>query len=132
LPSKVVFKNTLAVSSIGEEYTLCEFPIMDNDYVVIGLLDIGSMETEDVIEVSLYVAVDGFNTRRVYVNPYSYTTQEKIIYIRPFVSPKDGRLKITLKQTNGTPKSFPYWIAGFVLYDEVASWILKLLTRDIA
>jgi len=131
MSSRVSFRSVLTVTEIGVEYIVADFPDMDRDYVLMGLIDASQMDEGDAIELSLYVAVDGVNRRCVYRNVYSNTSQEKVIYIRPFVSPKDGKARITLKQVSGTPKSFPYWIVGYVLYDEVASWILKLLARDI-
>jgi len=132
MSSRVSFRNTLTVSEIGVEYTVADFPDMDRDYVFMGLIDASQMDEGDAIELSLYVAVDGVNRRCVYRTIYSNTSEEKVIYIRPFISPKDGKARITLRQISGVPKSFQYWIVGYVLYDEVASWILKLLARDIA
>jgi len=131
MSSRVSFRDTLTVSEIGVEYTVADFPDMDRDYVLMGLIDASQMDEGDAIELSLYVAVDGVNRRCVYRTIYSNTSEEKVIYIRPFISPKDGKARITLRQISGVPKSFPYWIVGYVLYDEVASWILKLLARDI-
>jgi len=132
MSSRVSFRDTLTVTEIGVEYTVADFPDMDRDYVLMGLIDASQIDEGDAIELSLYVAVDGVNRRCVYRTIYSNTSEEKVIYIRPFVSPKDGKARITLRQISGVPKSFPYWIVGYVLYDEVASWILKLLARDIA
>lgn len=131
MSSRMSFRGTLIVSELGIEYTVVEFPDMDRDYVLMGLIDASQMDEGDAIELSLYVAVDGVNRRCVYRSIYSNTSPDKVIYVRPFVSPKDGKATITLRQISGVPKSFPYWIVGYVLYDEVASWILKLLARDI-
>jgi len=125
------FRGTLAVAEIGAEYTLAEFPDMDGDYMVVGIIDVSEMAEGDVIELSLYAAVDGANRRLVYRDTYATPSPEEVVYVRPFISPRDGRVKITLRQVSGEPKSFPYWLAGYVLSEELGPLIVKLLARTI-
>jgi len=125
------FRGTLVVSGIGVEYTIVEFPDMDKDYIVAGLIDSSSMDETDAVEISLYMAVDGVNRRCVYKSTYHNTYPEEVIYLRPTMAPRDGKVKITLKQTSGTPKSFPFWIIGFPLYYEDLATIAKIIVREI-
>jgi len=132
MDGSTVFGGTVRISSIDMEYTLADFPKMNTDYIVVGYIDASSMDAGDEIEIKAYVSVDGVNRRCLYKERYSNLGEEVAIYIKPFIVHKDGRALITIKQTSGLPKSFPYIIVGIPVYVDLLSLILKLLARQIA
>ena len=103
------FRGVVEVKELDVEYTVIEVPELNYPYHVEGFIDLSSLTDNDTIEICEYVAVDGKNQRKVYCDVYSGTQTYPILHFRPILVPKDGKYKVTIKQTAGSPKSFPYW-----------------------
>lgn len=128
MDGKETFRGTLTVQQIGVEYTIIEIQPQPDDYVLVGYIDAFELQAGEEIELAFYVAVDGVNQRRVFLNSYRNIQDTPVIYIKPIIVPRDGLAKLTLRQTRGTPRSFPYWIAKLI--PDIG--IIKYLERQIA
>lgn len=87
----------------GSEQTLLEFMGVGR---IVGYVDLGNMVGGDVIIIRQYMkVVEGGNYRKYAEESYG-AQAEPILYIKP--KETDFALKITLQQTAGPFRSFPY------------------------
>jgi len=106
--SKTDYVGTVTLSALNTETTVVEIGAQKEDYIVEGWLDVSALASGDTLVITEYVAVDGVNYRiynQVTISgPYSapaFRFHSKMLY-------KNMKYKVTVNQTAGTPRSFPY------------------------
>lgn len=110
IASKQEFNGTLTLSALNTETTVVEFSA-SNTYITEGYIDLGNMASGDVVVVTEYIAVDGV-TPRVFVRyTFSDAQDQPVIRFHAKTFTSIMKHKITINQTAGTLRSFPY---GFV------------------
>lgn len=100
---------TVTPSAIGVETDVINLANQSDDYIIEGYLDLSNMASGDVVEIKVYIAVDGTNQRRVDKASFSGSQEIPVVRILAHTVPYNGKFKVTLTQTAGsTLKSFPY------------------------
>lgn len=111
IASKTEYAGTVSPAAIGEETTVIEVGPEDDTYLVEGYLDLSAMEAGDEVVVRIYIAVDGTNYRKFLEVFFRDAQAEPVKRIHTLTLLSNMLLKVTLTQTAGTLRSFPY---GFV------------------
>jgi len=108
IASKADYTGTVAPPSLDTETTVVEIGAQADDYLVEGYVDLGAMASGDSVVVREYIAVDGINYRKFAEVTYSGPVPEPVIRFHTKTLYKNFKYKVTITQTAGTLRSFPY------------------------
>ena len=106
--SKTRYAGTVTPGDLNVETVIVEIPPQADDYLIEGYIDLSNMRAGDIVVVKEYIAVDGENYRLFAQATYSGVQPEPIIRFHTKTLLHDMKYKVTITQTTGTPKSFPY------------------------
>jgi len=112
IQSKTRYIGTASPTALNTETTVVEITAQPDDYIVEGWIDLGALASGDVVVVNEYVAVDGVNYRLYASAVYTGPLGAPIIRLHTKTFTYNMRYKVTIKQTSGTLRSFPY---GFIV-----------------
>jgi hypothetical protein len=112
MSSKTESTGTLTLSALNTETTVVEYTAQSDTYIVEGWLDLGALASGDAVIIKLYIAVDGTNYRTYLTTPYSGPVSDPVLRFHSMQLCKNMKYKVTITQTSGTLRSFPY---GFML-----------------
>lgn len=112
---KLVYSGTLSPEALNTEYDIINLGDQADDYLVEGYVDLAQMADGDVVVFKEYIAADGVNQRSFGTYTYRDAQVDPVVRFYTKTVRKDGKYRLTLNQTNGTLRSFPYWFVVFVL-----------------
>jgi hypothetical protein len=95
-------------SSLGEEVTLVSVSPQRDEYMVEGYVDLGNMENGDEVLIIEYIAVDGTNLRKFNSVTFNDRQDAPIIRIHTKTLDRTFKYKVTLTQTKGVIRDYPY------------------------
>lgn len=105
---KLTPKGTVTPSALNSETDIINLADQSDDYIIEGYIDLFNMEADDTVLLKVYIAVDGTNQRLVDKVLFKGVQDIPIVRILAHTVPNDGKFRVTLTQTSGTVKSFPY------------------------
>jgi len=108
IQSKTRYSGVITPPDINTETTVVEIQSQADDYLIEGYIDLGNMQSGDVVVVKEYIAVDGDNYRLFAQVTYSDVQSEPVIRFHTKTLLYDMKYKVTITQTAGTLRSFPY------------------------
>ena len=108
IKSKTDYTGSVTPSSLNTETTVVSIPAQSDDYLIEGYIDLGNMEEGDSVEITEYIAVDGSNYRVFLRVSFRGALDEPIVRFHTKTLYKNMLYKVTIKQTKGTLRSFPY------------------------
>jgi len=111
IASKTRYTGTVSPSALNTETTVVEITGATDDYIVEGYIDLSQLASGDVVEVREYIAVDGINYSLYVKATYSGPGSEPVVRFHAKTLLYNMKYKVTVVQTRGTLRSFPY---GFV------------------
>ena len=106
--SKTRYSGTVSPSALNTETTVVEIGAQSDDYIVEGWIDLGALASGDAVVIKVYVAVDGVNYRTYATVTYSGAVSDPIIRFHSMQLLYNMKFKVTITQTSGTLRSFPY------------------------
>jgi hypothetical protein len=112
IASKSRFYGTVTPPALNTETTVVEIGAQSDDYIVEGYIDVSQLQSGDALEIREYIAVDGTNYQLFLHTTLSGSISEPVIRFHAKTLIFLMKYKLTIAQTSGTPRSFPY---GFVL-----------------
>jgi len=112
IASKTEYTGTVTPSALNTETTVIEIGAQADSYIVSGWIDLGALASGDAVTIRVYVAVDGTNYRTYATVSYTGPLSDPIVRIHEMQLCKTMKYKVTITQTSGTLRSFPY---GFIL-----------------
>ena len=115
IASKTRYSGTVSPSAIDSETTVLEIPGETDDYIVEGYIDLSQLESGDEVVVREYIAVDGTNYQKFLEVTFSGAQNEPVIRFHSKILLYNMKYKITITQTAGTLRSFPYGFLKEVL-----------------
>jgi hypothetical protein len=101
-------KGTVTVPDLNTEVTVVEINPQENDYIIEGYIDVSQMQVGDTLEVREYIAVDGTNYSVYAYGVFSDAQDQPVIRFTKKTLQAEMKYKVTVRQTTGTPRSFPY------------------------
>jgi hypothetical protein len=110
--SKSRFYGTVTPSDLNVETTVVEVGAQSDDYIVEGYIDVSRLQTGDALEIREYIAVDGTNYQLFLRTTLNGPVSEPVIRFHAKNLVFLMKYKVTIVQTSGSLKGFPY---GFVL-----------------
>jgi hypothetical protein len=104
------FKGTATPTELNSETTVIDLPNQADDFILEGQISLQNMQSGDTVILKFYIAVDGEN--QVLSDNVMFTGAQAIPVVRiPSTTlAYDSKPKITLTQTTGVPRSYPYSI----------------------
>jgi hypothetical protein len=112
IQSKTRYTGSVTPSALNTETTVVEITAQSDDYIVEGFIDLGALASGDAVVIKEYIAVDGTNYRLFSQVTYNGPVSEPIIRFHSKQLTYNMKYKVTITQTSGTLRSFPY---GFLL-----------------
>jgi hypothetical protein len=112
IASKTRYLGTVSPPALNTETTVVEITAQSDDYIVEGWIDLGALASGDTVTIRVYVAVDGTNYRLYASFSFSGPVSNPIIRFHSMQLCYNMKYKVTITQTSGTLRSFPY---GFLL-----------------
>jgi hypothetical protein len=110
--SKTRYSGTVTPSALNIETVVVDIGAQSDDYIVEGWLDLSAMRSGDTVVVCEYVAVDGVNLRRYACIAYSGVQSDPVVRFHSKQLLSHMLYRVTVTQTAGVLRSFPY---GFLL-----------------
>jgi hypothetical protein len=108
IQSKTRYTGTVSPPTLNTETTVIEITAQSDDYIVEGWLDISALASGDTLVIKEYVAVDGTNYRLFLSVTYSGPVDAPAIRFHSKQFIYNMKYKVTVTQTAGTLRSFPY------------------------
>jgi hypothetical protein len=104
------FKGTATPTELNSETTVIDLPNQADDFILEGQISLQNMQSGDTVILKFYIAVDGEN--QVLSDNVMFMGAQAIPVVRiPSTTlAYDSKPKITLTQTTGVPRSYPYSI----------------------
>jgi len=112
IKSKQDIRGTVTVPSLNTEAAVVEINPQENDYIIEGYIDLSSMQAGDTLEIREYIAVDGANYAVYAYGTFSGAQDQPVVRFTRKTLQAAMKYKVTVRQTAGTPRSFPY---GFIV-----------------
>lgn len=106
--SKRAYVGTVSPPGLGVETTVIDVPAQDDDYLVEGYVDLSSLQPGDSVTVTEYVSVDGTNLRAFARYSFDGPLSMPVYRFHTKTLLKHMLYRVTVTQTSGTLKSFPY------------------------
>lgn len=106
--AKYRYSGSITPANLNEETTVLEVAGQSDDYMVEGYLDISSLGSGDAVEVREYISVDGVDYKVFTVFVKSPPIDAPVIRFHTKTLLYNMKYKVTVKQTSGTLRSFPY------------------------
>jgi len=108
IATKVRYQDSVTPSDLNVETDIINLANQDDDYIVEGYVSLQNMADGDSVEIKVYIAVDGSN--QVLSDKMRFTDKQEIPVVRVLthVLPYNAKFRVTVTQTAGTLRSFPY------------------------
>ena len=110
--SKTRYTGSVTPSALNTETVVVDIGAQSDDYIVEGWIDLGALASGDAVAIREYIAVDGVNYRTYATVSYSGPVSDPIVRFHAKTLTYNMKYRVTVTQTSGTLRSFPY---GFVL-----------------
>jgi hypothetical protein len=110
--SKTRYGGTVTPSGLNVETVVVGIPAQSDDYLVEGYIDLSALASGDTVVIREYIAVDGQNYRTFATVTYSGPVSDPVIRFHTKTLLASMLYRVTITQTSGTLRSFPY---GFVV-----------------
>jgi hypothetical protein len=105
---KLKYAGTITLQALNAETVVVDIPPQPDDYMVEGYIDVRTMEPGDSVVIREYISVDGKNLNTFNTIAISGPTAEPVIRLHTKTLLSHMSYRVTVMQTTGTPKSFPY------------------------
>jgi hypothetical protein len=106
--SKTRYSGTVTPSDLNVETAVIEIDTQEDDYIVEGYIDFSALQSNDNLIVKEYIAVDGVNYESFLTTSFSGSLSNPIIRFHSKQLTYNMKYKVTITQTSGTIRSFPY------------------------
>lgn len=107
--TKLKFRGTVTPQSLNAETDVISLQTQPNDYIIEGFISLRNMESDDMVTVREYIAIDSVNTDLSDEITVSGILHVPVVRIPAMTLPNDAKFRVTVTQISGTTvKSFPY------------------------
>jgi hypothetical protein len=106
--NKTRYIGTASPSSLNVETSVVSISPQSDDYVVEGYINLSQLQTGDYVTIREYIALDGTNYYTYITASYAAPVADPIIRFHSKTLPYNAAYKVTVTQTAGTLRSFPY------------------------
>jgi len=110
--SKTRYRSVATPTGLNVETMVVDIGAQTDDYIVEGYIDLSALTSGDTVRVVEYIAVDGINLKPFITVVYEGPIQEPVIRLHTKTLLHNMRYRVTVTQTAGVVRSFPF---GFIL-----------------
>jgi len=110
IKSKTRLQGSVTPSALGVETDIVNLGDQTDDYIIEGQISLQNMAAGDTVIIRTYIAVDGAN--QIKSDEMIFTDEQKIPVVRiPAATlAYNAKFRLTITQTAGTLRSYPYTI----------------------
>ena len=108
IKQKLRLVGTVTPSELNAETTVISLDVQSNDYIVEGFISLRNMSSGDSIIIREYVIIDGTNYDKTDEITFSAVPNIKVVRVPAITISYNGQFKVTITQTAGTVRSYPY------------------------
>jgi hypothetical protein len=108
IKSKTRLQSSVTPPSLNTETDVVNLADQTDDYIIEGQLDLSALASGDTVVIRTYIAVDGINQRKSDEMTFSGAQDVPIVRVVAHTIAYNGKFKVTITQTAGTLRSFPY------------------------
>jgi len=112
---KVRLQGSITPSALNTETNIVNLGNLEDDYILEGQISLQNMASGDTVVIRVYIAVDGTNQVKSDEMTFSNAQSVPVVRIPEIMLPYNGKARITITQTAGSLKSYPYAIIYQVL-----------------
>ena len=107
IAARTIYSGSVSPPALNVETVVVNIPAQPEFYIVEGYIDLSALSSGDAVTITEYMSVDGTNLRPFLRVAYSGPVSEPVIrfHTKTF---KNG-YRVTITQTAGTLRQFPYW-----------------------
>jgi hypothetical protein len=113
--SKTRYIGVVSPLALNTETTVIEITGASDDYIVEGYIDLSQLQSGDVVIIKEYIAVDGVNYQSFLTVTYTDRPSDPVIRFHAKILTYNMKYKVTIMQTQGGLRSFPYSFVQEVL-----------------
>jgi hypothetical protein len=106
--SRLKLSGTATISALNTEATVVEVANQTNDFDVEGYIDVSAMMPGDILVITEYISVNGVNYNIYATQTLSDAQSQPVFRFTRKSFTSTMKYKVTVKQTGGTARSFPY------------------------
>jgi hypothetical protein len=112
MPVRIKLKNRLqgsvTPSTLNTETNIINLSDQIDDYIVEGQISLQNLASGDTVVIRTYIAVDGTNQVKVDEATFSGIQTIPVVRIPATTVAYNGKFRVTITQTAGTLRAFPY------------------------
>ena len=112
MPVRIKLKNRLqgsiTPSALNTETNIINLSDQSDDYIVEGQISLQNLASGDTVVIRTYIAVDGTNQVKVDEAAFSGAQTIPVVRIPATTVAYNGKFRVTITQTAGTLKAFPF------------------------
>jgi hypothetical protein len=108
IKQKLRLTGTVTPSGLNVETNVVSLDVQSNDYIVEGFISLRNMSSGDSLVVREYVIIDGTNYDKTDEITFSTVPNVKAVRVPAMTIPYNGQFKVTVTQTAGTVRGYPY------------------------
>ena len=107
--AKYRYKGSVQPSDLNTETDIISLDAQDDDFILEGYIDLSQLASGDTVVLRLYVAVDGANRKLMDRMTIYGPIDPPIVRIPAHTFAYDMQPRITITQTTGIIRQFPYY-----------------------
>jgi len=106
---KVRVQAEVTPTAIGTETDVINLADQTDDYIIEGAISLQNMAAGDAVTIRTYIAVDGVTQVKSDELSFSDAQDIPVVRILAHTVPYNAKFRVTITQTAGTLRSFPYY-----------------------
>ena len=107
--AKYRYKGSVQPTDLNTETDIVSLDVQDDDFILEGYIDLSNLASGDTVVIRLYVAVDGANRKLLDRMTIYGPVDPPIVRMPAHTFAYDMQPRITITQTAGILRSFPYY-----------------------
>jgi len=106
--TKTRYQGSVTPPALNTETDIINLADQTDDYIVEGQIDLSALASGDVVEIKVYIAVDGVTQRLVDRMEFRDAQDIPVVRVVAHVLLYNARFRVTITQTAGTLKTIYY------------------------
>lgn len=112
MDGKLVLSGTVTLAMPGQEVVVAAVPVLDDDYVLTGWIDLSGMPSDAMVRVCLVFTVTEGGAETRLCADYSGAADAAPLHIRAMYLPRWANARITMTLLSGSTFTAGYWIVA--------------------
>jgi len=108
--SKTRLQGSVTPSALGVETNIVNLGDQTDDYIIEGQISLQNMASGDTVIIRTYIAVDGTNQVKSGEMTFTGAQEIPVVRIPAATLAYNAKFRLTITQTAGTLRSYPYTI----------------------